>query len=295
MTNKMDDQGFIMEQNKKIAVIGFNKRSCLDKFLSSTDILSKKYNVTFEKFIYGRKDFHYYDKLPVLGSNRPNLTDFDAVVSVGGDGTFLYTARVFAGTDIPIFGVNNGQLGFNTTIEIGEFEHFLADFLNDKADFEYKDTLEIAINEDKFLVLNDAVISHAGISRIITLDVSIGDATVSKIKGDGLIISTPTGSTAYNLSAGGPILHPSVDAFVLTPICAHTLAIRPFIVPYKDILSVRIKDSTVQPQLTLDGHKIIFLQKNQTITVKKSDKPVKIIRGSKNFTQILNMKLGWGI
>ncbi|MBP5707191.1 MAG: NAD(+)/NADH kinase [Spirochaetales bacterium] len=279
---------------KKIAIIGFNKRSYLDKFLATADKLSEKYDVSFEKFLYGSKDFHYYDRLPVLGE-RGKTDIFDAAVSIGGDGTFLYTARVFAGTDIPIFGVNNGQLGFNTTIEIDEFEHFFADFLDDKAQYEYKETLEIGVNDDKFLVVNDAVISHAGISRIITLDLSIGDECISKIKGDGLIISTPTGSTAYNLSAGGPILHPSVESFVLTPICAHTLAIRPFIVPYKEILSVKIKDSNVQPQLTLDGHKIIFLQKNQTVTVRKSDKSVKIVKGGKNFTQILNKKLGWGI
>ena len=279
---------------KKIAIIGFNKRSYLDKFLATADKLSEKYDVSFEKFLYGSKDFHYYDKLPVVGE-RSKTDHFDAAVSIGGDGTFLYTARVFAGTDIPIFGVNNGQLGFNTTIEIDEFEHFFADFLDDKAQYEYKETLEIGVNDDKFLVVNDAVISHAGISRIITLDLSIGDECISKIKGDGLNISTPTGSTAYNLSAGGPILHPSVESFVLTPICAHTLAIRPFIVPYKEILSVKIKDSNVQPQLTLDGHKIIFLQKNQTVTVRKSDKSVKIVKGGKNFTQILNKKLGWGI
>ena len=96
---------------KKIAIIGFNKRNYLDKFLATADKLSEKYDVSFEKFLYGSKDFHYYDKLPVVGE-RSKTDHFDAAVSIGGDGTFLYTARVFAGTDIPIFGVNNGQLGF---------------------------------------------------------------------------------------------------------------------------------------------------------------------------------------
>ncbi len=279
---------------KKIAVIGFNKKNNLGNFLLNLDNLGKKYDITFQKFIYGTKDFYYYDRLPSPNGNM-NLDRFDAAVSIGGDGTFLYTGRVFAGTDIPIFGVNNGQLGFNTPIEIGAFENALKSFVDKTLQYEYKSLLEITINQDKFNVINDAVISHAGISRIVTLELTVGNVELSKIRGDGLIISTPTGSTAYNLSAGGPILHPTVDSYVITPICPHTFAIRPFIVPMNEILRVKIKDTSAQPQITLDGHKIIFLEKNQDITIKKSDKNIKTVKGSKTFTQILNKKLGWTI
>ena len=112
-------------------------------------------------------------------------------------------------------------------------------------------------------------------------------------RGDGLIISSPTGSTAYNLSAGGPILHPSVDAFVLTPICPMTLAIRPFIIPFDKSVNIRIEESSSTSQITLDGQKIISLKVGQGIKIKKSENKIKIIKGHKNFSEVLKIKLGW--
>ncbi|MCK4796861.1 MAG: NAD(+)/NADH kinase, partial [Spirochaetes bacterium] len=144
-----------------------------------------------------------------------------------------------------------------------------------------------------YVVLNEGVISHSGISRMIRLKVDLEGHSLCDFRGDGLIISSPTGSTAYNLSAGGPILHPSVDAFVVCPICPHTLAIRPYIIPFDEVINIKVEESSSQPQITLDGQKIILLEIGQKIIFKKSKKKVKIVIGSKNFSEILKLKLGW--
>lgn len=278
---------------KKIAVVGLDKRDNIDDFLESLENLEKKYRISFEKFIYTDNDFDLYN---ILNKKHTLLKDeFCAAVSIGGDGTFLYTSRVFAGTDIPIFGVNIGQLGFNTNIEVSDFESYLKSFLEGKICFDYKSLLEATVEGEKgsYEVLNEGVVSHTGISRMIRLKVDLEGHSVCDFKGDGLIVSSPTGSTAYNLSAGGPILHPSVDSFVITPICPHTLAIRPYIVPFSETITIKIEESKAQPQITLDGQKIILLDINQKIIFKKSNKSVKVVRGSKNFSEILKMKLGW--
>ena len=151
------------------------------------------------------------------------------------------------------------------------------------------------IIEDKnetYQVVNDGVISHTGISRMISLKVELKGETIYNFRGDGLIISSPTGSTAYNLSAGGPILHPFLDAYVICPICPHTLAIRPFIVPFSEDIHILIQESSAQSQITLDGQKIIILNIGEKIIFKKSEKFVKVVK-FRNFSEILKTKLGW--
>ncbi len=277
---------------KKTAVIGLEKNNVWD-FYKKISLLKKKYDIDFVPFIYTQNDRKYYD---TLQDEKSDPRDFFCAISVGGDGTFLYTSRVFAGTDIPIFGVNKGHLGFNTNIEEAEFESYFKDFMEGKCEFDYKFLMDVSIEgeKDKFLVLNEGVISYSGISRTIKLRVEIkNNKIINNYRGDGLIISTPTGSTGYNLSSQGPILHPSVNAFVLCPICPLTLAIRPYILPSDEIVYIHIEESSSQPQMTLDGQKIIMLKKGQKIIFKKSEKNVKIIKGSKTFSEILEKKLHW--
>lgn len=277
---------------KKIAVIGLEKNNVWD-FYKKISHLKKKYDIDFVPFIYTQNDRKYYD---TLQDEKSDPRDFFCAISVGGDGTFLYTSRVFAGTDIPIFGVNKGHLGFNTNIEEAEFEPYFKDFLEGKSEFDYKFLMDVSIEGEKvkYLVLNEGVISYSGISRTIKLRVEIkNNKIINNYRGDGLIISTPTGSTGYNLSSQGPILHPSVNAFVLCPICPLTLAIRPYILPSDEIIYIHIEESSSQPQMTLDGQKIIMLKKGQKIIFKKSEKNVKIIKGSKTFSEILEKKLHW--
>jgi NAD+ kinase len=277
---------------KKIAVIGVSKKEEIWNFIKNLSTYEKKYNLKFEPFIHSTKEFNLYDKLT---EDPINLNDYIAAISIGGDGTFLYTSRVFAGSNIPVFGVNLGQLGFNTNIEIKEFDFYFEQFMNNKVDYDYKNLLDIKIEGDNcvYSVLNEGVISHTGIARMIRLKVELEGHSICDFRGDGLIVSSPTGSTAYNLSAGGPILHPLVDAFVICPICPHTLAIRPFIIPFTETIHICVEESLAQPQLTLDGQKSILLHIGQKITFKKSDKKVKVVQSKNNFPEILKMKLGW--
>lgn len=279
----------------KIAIVALEKKLDIPDFMARISLLEKRYDIKFETFFYSNKDFDLYN---ILHREKKDITkEFSAALSVGGDGTFLYTSRVFAGLDIPIFGINMGQLGFNTNVEIDELEEYLKKFIDGEALFDYKTLLEVHVEGEKeiFTVLNEGVISHTGISRMIRMKVYLEGRSVCDFNGDGLIISTPTGSTAYNLSAGGPILHPSVDSYVITPICPHTLAIRPYIVPFSESIIVKIKESSAQPQITLDGQKVILLDIGQKITFKKSDKTVKVVRGKRSFSEILKLKLGWTV
>ncbi|HOV15680.1 MAG TPA: NAD(+)/NADH kinase [Spirochaetota bacterium] len=277
---------------RKIAVVGLSKKIGIFEFIKNIKKYETQYNFETEEFIYSNKEFNLYDVLSPVNFN-PN--DYFAAISVGGDGTFLYTSRVFAGTEIPVLGVNIGQLGFNTNIELKDFDYYFENFLNNKVEFDYKSMLDVQIEGDDkiYNVLNEGVISHTGISRMIRLKVDLEGHCIYDFRGDGLIISSPTGSTAYNLSAGGPILHPDVDAFSLCPICPHTLAIRPFIIPFCEKLIISILESSTQPQITLDGQKIILLDIGQKIVFKKSTKKTKTIKSDKNFYEILKLKLGW--
>lgn len=277
---------------KKVAVLALSKKPGINDFLEKLKFFEKKFDFVTDKFIYSGSDFNLYDVLP---NDAGDLKDYCAAISVGGDGTFLYASRVFAGTDIPVVGVNIGQVGFNAHIELNEFNYYFEKLFENSACFKYKSLLDIQIEgqEKIYNVLNDGVISHSGISRIIRLKVDLEGHCVYDFRGDGLIISSPTGSTAYNLSAGGPILHPDVDGFSLCPICPHTLAIRPFIIPFNEKLIISVSESSTQPQITLDGQKIILLNVGQKIIFKKSDKKVKVISTEKNFYEILRLKLGW--
>ena len=278
-------------KKRKIAIVGLSKKEEIWDFLENLKKYEAKYNLEINHFIYSSKEFHLYNTISV----DFNPEDYLAAISVGGDGTFLYVSRVFAGTDIPIFGINFGQLGFNTNIEVKEFDFYFENFLENKAIFDYKTLLEVKIEgiEEKYLVLNEGVISHTGISRMIRLKVDLEGHSVCDFRGDGLIVSSPTGSTAYNLSAGGPIVHPAVDAFTVCPICPHTLAIRPFIIPFSETIHIKIEESSAKAQITLDGQKIIELNSGQRISFKKSEKKIKFIKSQRNFYEVLKLKLGW--
>lgn len=276
---------------KKLAVVGFKEKRNVLSFVQQLENLKQRYPFNFDLFLYEKRDFELYD---ILGE-EVNIKKYDAAISIGGDGTFLYTARIFAGSHQPIFGVNIGRIGFNAKIEIKDFEFYLKSWLEETLEYEYVDLLDVKIDQHEkiFTVVNEGVISHNGISRIIHLKVSSQGHLIYDFRGDGVIVSTSTGSTAYNLSAGGPILHPSVKAISLSPICAHTLAIRPYIIPIEEGVTIEIAASSVSPQLTLDGQKTILLTHGEKIIFKKSKKNIKIVKTKKIFSEILKEKLGW--
>jgi NAD+ kinase len=227
----------------------------------------------------------------------------DLVVVLGGDGTLIGMAgRVAnAGVDIPVLGVNFGSLGFLTEITLPELFPALEAVLNGTAQIESRlmlraRTLRDGADFSDRLALNDVVITRGAMSRIIDLAVAIGEQPVMRVRADGLIIASPTGSTAYNLAAGGPIVHPAVDALLLTPIAPHMLTNRPIVVPAAAEIRVQpaIGASNDELFVTLDGQSGHAMQAGDTIVVQRAERPVRLVRAAtRTYFDVLRQKLKW--
>ena len=227
----------------------------------------------------------------------------DLVLVLGGDGTLLAMADrvVQAGRDIPILGVNFGHLGFLTEVDWEEIYPSLeAAFAGTAAMDERMMLRALVVREQQcvaeLVALNDVVITRGALSRIIELSVSVGGEFVARFNADGLIISTPTGSTAYNLSAGGPIVHPSVAALVVTPIAPHTLSNRPVVIPAaaEVVVQPRVNDPTEEIVLTLDGQSGFRLESQDLVRVSPHPQPVRLVRGTPHsYFHVLREKLKW--
>ena len=222
----------------------------------------------------------------------------DLLITFGGDGTLLAVAR-HAPSNVPIIGVNMGTLGFLTEIRVDEFQDVLDQALRGDYVAERRVTFEVTVTgpdrDLQYRVLNDAVINKSALARIIAMDVEVGGQFVSTFRADGMIVSTPTGSTAYNLSAGGPIIYPTMGALVLTPICPHMLSNRPIVMP--DHLEIEISIATERQEvfLTLDGQEGVPLNEHDRIRIRKSDVSVSLIQSpGKSYFDVLRRKLKWG-
>ena len=232
-----------------------------------------------------------------LKTDLPGLVD--ALVVLGGDGTLLSMARAVGELGIPILGVNLGGLGFLTATTLDEMLPALEGWLAERMAVEERMMLGArlvrggqAIGE--YVALNDVVITKSAMSRIIDLAVSVDGRHATAYRADGLIISTPTGSTAYNLSAGGPILFPTMDAVVLTPIAPHTLSNRPIVLPAAQRIDVRLRvDQEVM--LTMDGQVGVPLREHDVVEVQKARARIRLVRfEQKDFFSVLRTKLRWG-
>ena len=223
----------------------------------------------------------------------------DLLITFGGDGTLLSVAR-HAPSKVPIIGVNMGTLGFLTEIRVEEFHDVLERVLAGEFRSEDRVAFDVFVrgperDHTKYRVLNDAAINKSALARIIEMRVEVSDQFVSNFRADGLIVSTPTGSTAYNLSAGGPIVYPTMGAIVITPICPHMLTNRPIVLP--DDLDIQI--SIVSPHqeifLTLDGQEGLPLGDDDFVCVKKSEETVRFVQSpNKSYFDVLRNKLKWG-
>lgn len=232
---------------------------------------------------------------PELGRNS------DLLITFGGDGTLLSVAR-HAPEHVPIIGVNMGTLGFLTEIRVDEFPHVLDRVLAGEYHVEPRVTFEVSVggpNRDgskRYRVLNDCAINKSAVARIIEMRVSVAGLFVSTFRGDGLIIATPTGSTAYNLSAGGPIIYPTMGAVVITPICPHMLTNRPLVLP--DELDIEIGLTTPDAKdifLSLDGQEGFEIGDDDRVCVRKSEERVLLVQSpDKNYFDVLRNKLKWG-
>ena len=234
----------------------------------------------------------------VDAADIPELVD--VILVFGGDGTFLGMARLACKHGTPILGINLGGLGFLTEVTVEELYPMMERIIQGNFEVEERQMLLTTIHRDKdtlgtYEVLNDVVINKGAVARIIDLAIYIDDSHVTTYKADGIILSTPTGSTAYSLSAGGPIVHPTIPVTIITPICPHTLTNRPLVV--SSDMKVEIKVTTQEPDtyLTLDGQIGIRLNTGDIIEVQRTDTSVKLIKSPfRDFFTILKTKLMWG-
>jgi NAD+ kinase len=224
----------------------------------------------------------------------------DMIVVLGGDGTMLAVARVMTDKEVPILGVNFGDLGFLTELTLNELFPTLDQVFANEYSTDSRILLEVEVVRAGAVVsqhqaLNDAVINKGAMARIIDLFVSVDDQMFSRYKADGLIISTPTGSTAYSLAAGGPIIYPNMEAFVITPICPHTLTNRPIVIPDRSVIRVEIRPGAESIFLTMDGQVGLALREHDHIIARKSNRRVHLIKpGNKSYFDVLREKLKWG-
>jgi len=217
--------------------------------------------------------------------------EVDFLVALGGDGTLISVARRSYKFDKPVLGINAGKLGFLTDINPENIDEFLDSFLNGNYRIDERMVIEVNYQENTLYAFNDVVISKEIISSMIRINVDTNESYLNSYYGDGLIISTPTGSTAYNLSAGGPVVYPLTEGFVLTPICPHSLTQRPLVLPSH--FEIEVECDNAKAKLIIDGQEIFDMKGK--IKVKKAKNPAKLIhRMERNYFDVLREKLNWG-
>ena len=237
--------------------------------------------------IAGQKEGIKRDRIPSM---------VDLVVVLGGDGTLLSIAYKASQRNVPVFGVNLGSLGFLTEVPIDEVRESMESFLRgDKGVVSHRHMLEIECREKTYFCLNDVVINKGALARMIQCGLWIDGREIARLRSDGLIISTPTGSTAYSLAAGGPIVHPNIPAVVIAPICPHTLSFRPMVISSNSEIKVQLLTDNEEVYFTLDGQRGGRINKDEIITVRESVHRLILISSPKrNYFDLLHDKLGWG-
>ena len=224
----------------------------------------------------------------------------DLILVLGGDGTMIGTARMIGDTDVPVIGVNYGGLGYLAEFRIEELFVALESILKGEFKLEKRVMLAVELFRGQDLVsgnrvLNDVVINKSALARIIEIEAYLNQQFVNSFRADGLIVSTPTGSTAYNLSAGGPVIYPSMNAIVITPICPFTLSNRPIVVPDDAEIELRLKTPEEEVALTLDGQVGFPLKVEDRVIIRKSRTTFNLVQPmNRNYFEVLRDKLRWG-
>ncbi|MCK9418499.1 MAG: NAD(+)/NADH kinase [Nitrospirae bacterium] len=281
---------------KKIGIIAKNipaAQKASRKLASWLEARGKKVFIDSETAAAINRRGYEPDEIPAL---------VEMIIVLGGDGTLLSAARLVADAhaDVPIFGVNLGSLGFMAEVSLEELYGNLEKAIAGKLGTEDRIMLTASVLRKgkriaQYRVLNDAVINKGALARMMELRVSVNDGHLTTLRADGLIVATPTGSTAYSLSAGGPIVHPTIHCFVLTPICPHTLSNRPIALPDSVVVTVCLTSPSEDVSLTLDGQIGFPLEPNDVVAIKKSRFRMKLIKHpTKSYYEILRTKLKWG-
>lgn len=228
-------------------------------------------------------------------------SEIDALLSLGGDGTLLRGARSLDGRPVPILGINLGRLGFLTSCGVDDLEVAVERLARGDFQAERRMTLDVAaldasgIERMRWFALNDVVLHKGGFARMVSLDVAANGESIASYSADGIVIATPTGSTAYNLSAGGPIVYPTVESILLTPISPHTMSVRPLVLPPSAEVTLRAEDGPEELLVTVDGQVGTTFARGETLVVSRSSRAVQIVRfpGATFFAR-MRLKLGWG-
>ena len=247
----------------------------------------------------------YYEKdlLPLAPKGRPleKPASIDALLTLGGDGTLLRGARLIASHQVPILGVNMGRLGFLTCCAASDLAKALDHLARKEYKVEQRMGLVASIDRpsgalrESWIALNDVVVHKGGVARIVSLSVRVGGERVATYSADGVVISTPTGSTAYSLSAGGPVVFPTLESILVTPVSPHTLAIRPLLLPAESEVAVQRDDGPAEILVTVDGQVGTTLGLDETLRVHRAARPILIMRfPGTSFFATLRQKLGWG-
>jgi NAD+ kinase len=224
----------------------------------------------------------------------------DLILVLGGDGTMIGTARMLGDREVPVIGVNYGGLGYLAEFRIEELFGALESILKGEYKLEKRVMLAVELfrgedNVSRSRVLNDVVINKSALARIIEIEAYLNNQFVNSFRADGLIVSTPTGSTAYNLSAGGPVIYPSMNAIVITPICPFTLSNRPIVVPDDAEIELRLKTEEEEVALTLDGQVGFPLKVEDRVLIRKSRTTFNLVQPmNRNYFEVLRDKLRWG-
>jgi len=238
------------------------------------------------------------DKLEkVRGIEREKLPEkVELIVVLGGDGTLLSIAHLAAQKNVPVLGVNMGSLGFLTEVPLTEMTLTLDAFLSGNKDIvSSRWMLESRFKKEVSYCLNDVVVNKGALARMIQIRIWIDEREIATVKADGLIISTPTGSTAYSLSAGGPIIQPYIPAMLISPICPHTLTFRPTVISSSSKIKLQLLTSGEEVYLTLDGQRGELMEKNDVVEVKRSTRELCLISSPRrSYFDLLQEKLSWG-
>jgi NAD+ kinase len=223
----------------------------------------------------------------------------DLVIVLGGDGTLLSAARATAAIDVPLLGVNLGSLGFLTEVPLPSLYPMLDAIAQGRAAVEHRSLMHCQLLRGdtvrgSYLVFNDAVVNKTALARLNHYDLYVDKAFVSRYRADGMIVATPTGSTAYSLSAGGPVLMPTIKAFVITPVAPHALTHRPLVVPDSVEIEIVLRGEEEVAYLSLDGQPGLDLRDGDCVRCRRSEHQVELFRSGSDFFQVLRSKLKWG-
>lgn len=283
-------------QQKVAAIISRHDRPEVARILSELLVWLQAHNY---RVVFDPETAKYCDSHEEVLRSDLSSRSIDLVVVLGGDGTLLSAVRDTAATEAPLLGVNLGSLGFLTDVPIASLFSMLDDIAQGRAPIEHRSLMHCELLRDaevlgSYTAFNDVVVNKTTRARLNNYELFVDNSFVSSYRADGMIVATPTGSTAYSLSAGGPVMMPAVNAFVVTPVSPHSLTHRPLVVPDSAVVEILLRSEEEVAYLSLDGQPGVDLKDGDRVRCRRSQHKVHLYRTSTDFFQMLRTKLKWG-